>query len=142
MKVTRGQFLTACGTGLLGAVMDAAASDATVDATSGVFQAALNDFRSQVGTTFELDATAESQRVVLVEVRDRSVEWRVEQFSALFRGAAVAARGDGTYVFHHPVLGRLQLFVVALGTTGMHTQYVHYEACLSRFRSLEARHGH
>ena len=141
MKVTRGQFLAACGTGVLGAVIDARAADATVDATSGV-QAALNDFRSQVGTTFELDATAESQRVVLVEVRERTVEWRVEQFSALFRGAAAAARGDGTYAFHHPVLGRLQLFVVALGTPGLHTPHVHYEACISRFRSLETRHGH
>jgi hypothetical protein len=143
VKVTRSAFLAACGAGLLGAVIDARVLDgATVDATSGVRPAALDDLRSQVGSTFQLEATDGSQPVILAEVRDRSVEWRVEQSSALFRGDSAAALRDGIYAFHHPSLGRLHLFVVALGPAGMHAPHVYYEACISRFRSLEERHGH
>jgi hypothetical protein len=142
MKVTRGVFLAACGAGLLGTVMDAGALEgATADTAGVVPHARPDDLRSQVGTTFQLEATDGSQPVILAEVRDRSVEWRIEQCSALFRGDAAAALSDGTYAFHHPALGRFQLFVVALGPGGMHAPHVYYEACISRFRSFEERHG-
>ena len=142
MKVTRAEFLAACGAGMIGTAVKPHALDGAAAAmTNDVRSPALNDFRNQVGTTFEVDPSGESQPVVLVEVRDRSIEWRVEQFSLLFRGAADAARGEGTYAFHHVVLGGVPLFVVPLWPAGARAQYVHYEACISRFRSLEARHG-
>jgi hypothetical protein len=103
------------------------------------------DYRAQIDTLLEVDSAAGPIPLrlvrILAEVRDRSVEWRIEQCSALFRGDAAAALSDGTYAFHHPALGRFQLFVVALGPGGMHAPHVYYEACISRFRSFEERHG-
>ena len=142
MKVTRGEFLAACGAGLVGTVMDARAECAAAETTGSDPPATLDDLRSQVCTTFRLVAPDGSHQVILAEVRDRGVDWRIEQCSALFRGDAAAALDDGTYVFHHPVLGRLELFVVSLGPGGTHAPYVHYEACISRFRLMETLHGH
>jgi hypothetical protein len=39
-----------------------------------------------------------------------------EAFSLIFRGDSADALGDGTYALHHPVLGTVPLFMVAVGT--------------------------
>lgn len=53
-----------------------------------------------------------------------------EQFSLLFRGTSAEALPQDTYLFHHPQLGRFDMFIVPVGRgDGPH---VHFEAVFHR----------
>jgi hypothetical protein len=83
----------------------------------------LATYRPLVGTRFSLvTAGVRAPAVVLEEARPRvphpadhpGVEG--ESFSLIFRAQRGAALDDGVYTLVHPALGRVRLFLVAVGT--------------------------
>lgn len=80
--------------------------------------ASFTAFSRQVGTSFTLKtASGAAFPVVLEEARPYSLRNKPEladhrNFSLRFTGAANAPKEQETYAFHHPVLGRLDIFVV------------------------------
>jgi hypothetical protein len=137
--VSRGQFLTTCGAALLGAGVDARSPVAPLfDLVREIEHIAPRDFRSHVSTIFSVRSPGRApQSLRLTHVDDRSVEG-VEQFSVLFQGAASTRLADGTYEFHHPALGRLDLFIVLVGRPSGGS--VTYEACFTRYPEADRNH--
>jgi len=137
MKLSRGEFLTACGSALVGAVLEAQPVTAELfdprDSHEGM---AAGEMRRHVNTEFlVLTPGHGTQRLLLTQVDDHTVDGRIEQFSAVFLGNGDALLADGTYRFQHAALVDLDLFIVALGAPN--GSGACYEACFTRFSGRE-----
>jgi hypothetical protein len=140
VKISRSEFLTTAGAALLGAVLNEPLAGRGLPGTRYPLHRGLADLPQHVGTMFRAGAPGiDAQRLLLTRVDHRTVDDRLEQVSAVFRGAAGRILADGTYEFQHPALGRLDLFIVAVGTPG--ADHAFYEACFSRFRKVGPPHG-
>ena len=137
MKLSRGEFLTACGSALLGAALEARAANAELfDPGDSRQDIAGDEMRRHVNTAFlVLTPGGGTQRLLLTQVDDHTIDGRIEQFSAVFRGNSDAMLADGTYRFEHPAFAHLDLFIVAVGTPN--GSRVCYEACFTRFSGRE-----
>ena len=93
-------------------------------------------FRQHLRSPFAV-RTAEGTRtrMTLAKVVERPVVKNVEQFSLTFHAPPATTIPQGTHAFHHPELGRFDLFIVPIGApTGRPTVY---QACFSRLRSRD-----
>lgn len=104
---------------------------------TGVDQLSRQAFAAAVGTDFDVHVGAmQTATVRLVSVTDlvtppgspAPAPGR-EGYSLVFGGAAKHSFPQGTYTLDHPRLGRLPLFLVAVGPTGSSTSY---EAVVNR----------
>lgn len=137
MKISRASFLKHCSLALLGAF--AGGSPALFrwaesfdfrrrfrlqEASAALFNGHLND-------RFTVRVPGQrSVRFVLAKVIELPVMKNFEQFSAIFHGPVGAKLADGTYTFEHPALGRVDLFIVAIGQP--RSDRTTYQACFSR----------
>lgn len=91
----------------------------------------LDALRPLVGESFLLSHGDVTLSLTLEQARDLwrtrsrtgAVGPRPEYFSLLFGGPADAPLGQGTYPFHHRVLGTLWLFVVPMASDGRRQLY-------------------
>jgi hypothetical protein len=84
-------------------------------------------FAEHLRSTFQLKAPgAAPLPIELLEVTEKELSPKVEQFSLIFRGPLTPHFRQGTYTFEHEKLGTFDLFVVPLGpdATGMSYQVV------------------
>lgn len=137
LKVSRASFLKLCSIAIAGVLIERPA----ISRWSGFFAGFGRSLRSQ-------DATAElfkrhltetfvvrlpdrrTKKFVLAEVTERPTTKGFEQFSLVFHGPADDRLADGSYRFEHASLGKLDLFVVAVGRGK--AERTTYEACFSR----------
>lgn len=133
MHVSRSTFLRACGAAALSAALPAGRllDNRLAAAASAVAAPSASDFRPHVGTRFRLGA---SQSLRLVEVVEPAAIGGVEQFSLIF-AAEDGAIHDGIHTLRHASIGRLDVFVAAIGAPGRKR----YEACFSRHTARAER---
>jgi hypothetical protein len=85
-------------------------------------------YRQHVGTAFTIEEV--SQRVRLTRVVEAPLHAHIEQFSLLFAGPVGDAIEPGTYTLTHAALGRLEMFITAVGAPAAAPLY---QACFSRY---------
>jgi hypothetical protein len=129
LKISRAEFLKACGIALLSpGVSSAAFLDVRLVRLQDV-TAAL--FRPHLGSEFAIRTPLGTRsRFVLAEVTERPLIRNVAQFSLIFHGSAETGTGDGNYVLHHATLGSFELFIVPIGLPDRRRKV--YQACFSR----------
>jgi hypothetical protein len=140
-KVSRADFLRACGVALLGVsvggheqlmegaarlVMEHGRAEGSFPLRYGADQ-----FRGHVSTSFSVrSAGGRRERMVLSKIVERPLTKNVEQFSLIFHARPGASFSQGTYAFRHGVLGDFDWFIVPINSPN--TQRAIYEACFSR----------
>lgn len=87
-------------------------------------------FRQQVGTMFQIDQDGVRVPLQLVEAVEGGTGGGFERFSVLFHGPGERPLPQGTYAFHHEILGALAIFIVPV--VGSTSERILYEACFSR----------
>lgn len=143
VTVSRAGFLKLCGLALAGAGVDVRALDAICAMPSAarvggtratglrLEDATAALFRDHLTTSFELRAADGARaRLVLAEVSERPLTKNVEQFSLIFHAPAGQVCPDGIHSLDHAALGRLDLFIVAVGAPN--ARRTSYQACFSR----------
>jgi hypothetical protein len=91
-------------------------------------------FKSQLGTSFQINHQASKVKFTLVDVanfasRKQTAAGR-EGFSLLFRGPKETPLKQDTYLIEHKELGMFSFLVVPVGTKD--TRAPHYEAVINR----------
>lgn len=115
MKVTRKQFLSTVATGVLGAaIAPGRLLGESGQAVQSIYSPEM--FAPYVGSTFrvtsaELGQAFDEFDVTLQEVSRAAGGPETVQFSLEFTGPAGDAAASKTYVFRHPELGSLPMFV-------------------------------
>ena len=94
----------------------------------------LEDFARQLDTVFQADRAGAAVPLVLVEAAEMRAARGWESFSLVLRGPADAFFPQGTYHFHHDVLGDFDMFFTAIRQD---RQGFYYEAAFSRQRREE-----
>lgn len=94
-------------------------------------------FKSQLGTSFQVNHQAAKVKITLVDVvnfasRKESTAGK-EGFSLLFRGPKDATLKQDTYLIEHEQLGMFSFLVVPVGATNKRAP--HYEAVINRLHS-------
>ena len=115
MKVTRKQFLSVAATAVAGAAVSPRLSFAEAGQPAQSFYSA-DMFRPYLKQTFQITSAEEGVRmdpldVTLETVEDRTSGSQTAQFSLEFMGPAGDPIASKTYVFRHPQLGALPMFV-------------------------------
>ena len=93
-------------------------------------------FARQVNTSFFLRAGSKTVKLLLVEASvfsaatPDSEDAGNEKFSLLFRGPAQPPLEQDTYLFDHPRIVRLSIFIVPIGC--LDTTHCYYEAIFDR----------
>lgn len=96
-------------------------------------QLVFEQFAEQLNTVFSLRTGLRASRLLLVEANRLpataagSDDARNERFCLLFRGPPHQPFAQNTYAFEHPRLGRLDIFIVPIGSTEG-TPHCYYEA--------------
>ena len=96
-------------------------------------QSLFEQFAQQLNTSFSLRSGPRTSRLLLVEAARlpataaNAEDARNERFCLLFRGPAHQPLAQNTYVFEHPRLGGLALFIVPVGSRDG-AAYCYYEA--------------
>jgi hypothetical protein len=96
-------------------------------------QLLFEQFAEQLNTAFSLRTGPRTSRLRLVEANRLpataadSEDARNERFCLLFRGPAHEPFAQNTYAIEHPRLGRLDIFIVPIGSTEG-TPHCYYEA--------------
>ena len=94
-------------------------------------------FKSQLGTSFQINHQASKVKFTLVEVANlatrKQTEAGKEGFSLLFRGPKETPLKQDTYLIEHDELGMFSFLVVPVGTKD--TRGPHYEAVINRLHS-------
>ena len=97
----------------------------------------LASFKSQLGTSFQINHQASKVKITLVDVADFASRKQAaagkEGFSLLFRGPKETTLKQDTYVIEHEQLGMFSFLVVPVGTKD--TRGPHYEAVINRLHS-------
>jgi hypothetical protein len=106
-------------------------------ATSPVAGLSMASFKSQLGTSFQINRQAAKIKVKLVDVtnfasRNQNAAGK-EGFSLLFRGPKETPLKQDTYLIEHGELGMFSFLVVPVGTKD--TRAPHYEAVINRLHS-------
>jgi len=93
-------------------------------------------FKSQLGTSFQINHQAAKVKVTLVDVADFASRKQTaagkEGFSLLFRGPKETTLEQDTYLIEHGELGMFSFLIVPVGTK---TRAPHYEAVINRLHS-------
>lgn len=91
-------------------------------------------FKSQLGTSFQINHQASKVNFKLVDVTSFATRKQTasgkEGFSLLFRGPKESRLKQDTYLIEHSELGMFSFLVVPVGTTD--TRAPHYEAVINR----------
>ena len=94
-------------------------------------------FKSQLGTSFQINHQASKVKITLVDVTNFASRKQAaagkEGFSLLFRGPKETSLKQDTYVIEHEQLGMFSFLVVPVGTKD--TRGPHYEAVINRLHS-------
>lgn len=94
-------------------------------------------FKSQLGTSFQINHGASKVKITLVDVANFASRKQTaagkEGFSLLFRGPNDTALKQDTYVIEHEQLGMFSFLIVPVGTKD--TRAPHYEAVINRLHS-------
>ncbi len=96
----------------------------------------LEQFARYMKTSFTVRLPSKTVKLVLVEANafaamtPASEDARNEKFSLLFRGPTRQPLEQDTYLFEHPRIGRLSIFIVPIGC--MDTTHCYYEAIFDR----------
>ena len=94
-------------------------------------------FKSQLGTSFQINHQASKVKVTLVDVANFASRKQAaagkEGFSLLFRGPKDATLKQDTYLIEHAQLGMFSFLIVPVGSKG--TRAPHYEAVINRLHS-------
>ena len=94
-------------------------------------------FKSQLGTSFQINHQASKVKITLVDVANFASRKQAaagkEGFSLLFRGPKETTLKQDTYVIEHEQLGMFSFLVVPVGTKD--TRGPHYEAVINRLHS-------
>jgi hypothetical protein len=113
---------------------------ALTEKASGTSTAAglnMASFRSQLGTSFQINHQASKVKITLVDVADFASRKQTaagkEGFSLLFRGPKETTLKQDTYLIEHEELGMFSFLVVPVGTKD--TRAPHYEAVINRLHS-------
>lgn len=97
----------------------------------------LASFKSQLGTSFQINHQASKVKITLVDVANFASRKQAaagkEGFSLLFRGPKETALKQDTYLIEHEQLGMFSFLVVPVGTKD--TRGPHYEAVINRLHS-------
>jgi hypothetical protein len=91
-------------------------------------------FKSQLGTSFQINHRASKVKITLVDVANFASRKQMaagkEGFSLLFRGPKETTLQQDTYLIEHEQLGMFSFLVVPVGTKDTRTP--HYEAVINR----------
>jgi hypothetical protein len=94
-------------------------------------------FKSQLGTSFQINHQASKVKITLVDVANFASRKQAaagkEGFSLLFRGPKEIPLKQDTYLIEHDELGMFSFLVVPVGTQGTRGPY--YEAVINRLHS-------
>lgn len=94
-------------------------------------------FKSQLGTSFQINHQASKVKITLVDVANFASRKQAaagkEGFSLLFRGPKETTLKQDTYLIEHEQLGMFSFLVVPVGTKD--TRGPHYEAVINRLHS-------
>jgi hypothetical protein len=94
-------------------------------------------FKSQLGTSFQINHQATKVNVKLVNIESFASRKQTaagkEGFSLIFRGPQETTLGQDTYLIEHKELGMFSFLVVPVGTKDTRTP--HYEAVINRLHS-------
>jgi len=97
----------------------------------------LASFKSQLGTSFQINHQASKVKITLVDVANFASRKQTaagkEGFSLLFRGPKETSLKQDTYVIEHEQLGMFSFLVVPVGIKGKRGP--HYEAVINRLHS-------
>jgi hypothetical protein len=135
---TRRKFLRDCSLAAVAASLAPSAAWAQNPASriAGRKEPGLEQFARRVNTAFFVQAGPQLVRLVLVGADAFSAsapgaeDAGNEKFSLRFYGPAQQPLEQDTYRFDHPHLGRLEIFIVPVGS--MDTTHCHYEAVFDR----------
>lgn len=94
-------------------------------------------FKSQLGTSFQINNQSSKVKITLVDVANFASRKQTaagkEGFSLLFRGPQETTLKQDTYVIEHEQLGMFSFLVVPVGTKDKRAP--HYEAVINRLHS-------
>ena len=94
-------------------------------------------FKSQLGTSFQINHQASKVKVTLIDVANFASRKQTaagkEGFSLLFRGPKETTLKQDTYLIEHEELGMFSFLVVPVGTKDKRAP--HYEAVINRLHS-------
>lgn len=97
----------------------------------------LASFKSQLGTSFQINYQASKVKITLVDVANFASRKQAaagkEGFSLLFRGPKEMPLKQDTYLIEHEQLGMFSFLVVPVGTKD--TRNLQYEAVINRLHS-------
>ena len=106
----------------------------TKSSTAGLSMAS---FKSQLGTSFQINHGASKVKITLVDVANFASRKQTaagkEGFSLLFRGPKETTLQQDTYLIEHEQLGLFSFLVVPVGSKAARTP--HYEAVINRLHS-------
>lgn len=140
MKSSRREFLkrgtfVALTAGVPLAVTEKAFSMGTP--TSKATGLSMASFKSQLGTSFQINYQASKVKITLVDVANFATRKQTaagrEGFSLLFRGPKETPLKQDTYLIEHGELGMFSFLVVPVGTKDARAP--HYEAVINRLHS-------
>jgi hypothetical protein len=104
---------------------------------STAFGLNMASFKSQLGTSFQINHQASKVKITLVDVANFASRKQAaagkEGFSLLFRGPKEIPLKQDTYLIEHDELGMFSFLVVPVGTQGTRRPY--YEAVINRLHS-------
>ncbi|HKU77965.1 MAG TPA: hypothetical protein VJR02_28885 [Pyrinomonadaceae bacterium] len=107
----------------------------TANSTSGGLGMA--SFKSQLGSSFQINHQASKVKFKLVDVANlatrKQTEAGKEGFSLLFRGPKETPLEQDTYLIEHKELGMFSFLIVPVGTKDTRAPY--YEAVINRLHS-------
>ena len=138
MSSSRREFLKRGTFVALAAGLPLALTENTFGTTKST-SAGLNmaSFKSQLGTSFQINHQASKVKIMLVDVADFASRKQTaagkEGFSLLFRGPQETTLKQDTYLIEHEELGMFSFLVVPVGTKD--TRAPHYEAVINRLHS-------
>ncbi len=97
----------------------------------------MTSFKSQLGTSFQINHQASKVKITLVDVvnfasRKQTAAGK-EGFSLLFRGPQETTLKQDTYLIEHEELGMFSFLIVPVGTKDTRAPY--YEAVINRLHS-------
>lgn len=121
----------------LAAGVPLALTEKALGATKSTAGLNMASFKSQLGTSFQVNHQASKVKFTLVDVanfasRKESAAGK-EGFSLLFRGPKEATLKQDTYLIEHEQLGMFSFLIVPVGTKD--TRAPHYEAVINRLHS-------
>ena len=138
MSSSRREFLKRGMFGALAAGVPLALTEKAFGTTNST-AAGLNmaSFKSQLGTSFQINHQASKVKMTLVNVASFASRKQTaagkEGFSLLFRGPKETTLKQDTYLIEHDELGMFSFLVVPVGTKD--TRAPHYEAVINRLHS-------